>query len=124
MQIERRKFPRVKLKYKITVMCEGKVLLGAPEGFVFHTFSEDLSQAGVMVKLEQQLENASIVKLKLFITEKFPFECKGSVIWTRKANPEGTKPDIFETGIKFMSLDGIELKLIGNLVRSFIKPLA
>jgi len=121
MQTERRKYPRAKLKYQITIMCEGKVLLGVPEGFVFHTFSEDLSQAGVKVKLEQQLRDASIVKLSLFITKKFPFECHGSVIWTKKVNPKGTQPDIFETGIQFIALDEIEQKIIGNLVKSFIK---
>ena len=121
MESERRKFPRIKLKYKINIICDGRVLLGLPEDYVFHTFSENLSQAGVMVKLEQQLKDASIVGLRLFVTEKFPFECKGTVAWTRKANPGDTKPDIFETGIRFIELDNIEEKIIGNLVKSFIK---
>ena len=121
MQSEKRKYPRVKLKYKIIIICEGKVLLGAPEDYVFHTFTENLSEAGVMVNLDQRLSNAAIVKLSLFVTEKVPFECKGSIAWTKKVNPENTKPDIFETGIRFIELDYVEQEIIGNLVKSFIK---
>jgi hypothetical protein len=121
MQDERRKYPRAKLRYKITVICEGKVLLGTPNDYVFHTCSEDLSEIGVMVKLERRLTNASIIKLRLFVTEKTPFECKGSIVWTKKVNPENTKPDIFETGILFVELDYIEQEIIGKLVKSFTK---
>ncbi len=121
MQNERRKYLRIKLKCKIIIVCDGKVLFGTPEDYVFHTFTENLSEDGVMVKLEQQLSNAAIVKLRLFVTEHIPFECKGSVVWVKKANPEDIKPDIFETGIKFVELDALERKLIGNLVKSFIK---
>lgn len=121
MQSERRKYVRIMLKYKIIIVCDGKVLFGSPEDYVFHTFTENLSEDGVMVKLEQQLSNAAIVKLKLFVTENIPFECKGSIIWVKKVNPENTKPDIFETGIKFIELDDLERKLIGNLVKSFTK---
>ena len=121
MRKERRKHFRVALKHKITIICEGKVLFGAPEDYVFHTFSENLSEVGVMVKLEQKLSDAAIVKLKLFVTEKAPFECKGSIAWTKKVNPEGTKPDIFETGILFIELDYTEQEIISNLVKSFIK---
>jgi len=121
MQDERRKFPRVKLKYKITIVCDGKVLLGSPDGYVFHTFTENLSEEGVMVKLEQKLSGAAIINLSLFITEKFPFKCKGSVAWAKKVNPENTKPDVFETGIRFVELDLVDQKLIHNLVKSCLK---
>lgn len=121
MQIERRLHPRIELKFKITIICEGKVLLGEPADYSFHTSSENLSQSGVMVKLERRLKNASIVRLLLFVTEKFPFECKGSVAWTKKVNPDDTKPDIFETGIQFIELCEVEQKILDNLIKSFIK---
>ena len=121
MQNEKRKHPRIRLKYKITIICKGKVLFGAPEDYVFHTFSENLSEDGVMVKLEQQLSAAAIVRLSLFVTENVPFECKGSIAWTKKVNPQNTKPDIFETGIRFIELDYAEQEIIGNLVKSFLK---
>lgn len=121
MQNERRKFPRIKVKYKIIIVCEGKVLYGAPEDYVFHTVTDNLCEAGLMVKLERRLSEAAIVKLSLFITEDIPLKCKGSVAWTKKVNPENTKPDIFETGIRFIELDYAEQEKIGNLVESFIK---
>jgi hypothetical protein len=121
METERRKYPRIELKCKITIVCEGEVLFGKPENYLFHTFTDNLSEAGVMVKLEKRLKSASIIQLHLFITEKAPFNCKGSVAWTKKANPENTKPDIFETGIQFIELGDVEQKIIANLVKSFLK---
>ena len=121
MQTERRKHPRVKLKYKITIICDGQVLFGMSKGFSFHTLTENLSQSGVMVKLEQRLKDASIIRLRLFVTEKAPFECKGSVAWTKKANPENTKPDVFETGIQFIELGDVEQRIIANLIKNFTK---
>jgi hypothetical protein len=121
MQAERRRHPRIKLKYNITIICEGEVLLGMPGEYSFHTFTENLSEVGVMVKLEKRLQNSSIVKLRLFVTEKAPFECKGSIAWTNRVNPDNTKPDVFETGIQFIELGDTEQKIIGNLIRSFIK---
>jgi c-di-GMP-binding flagellar brake protein YcgR len=121
MQNERRKNLRIELKYKITIICEGKVLFGMPENYLFRTFTENLSEIGVMVKLEQRLKVASIIKLNLFITEKAPFECKGSIAWVKKANPGNTKPDVFETGIQFIELGDMQQKIIGNLVKNFVK---
>lgn len=121
MQIERRKFPRFKVKYKIIIICEGKVLYGLPEDYAFHTCTENLSEAGLMVRLERRLSDAAIVKLSLFITKDIPLKCKGSIAWTKKVNPKNTKPDIFETGIRFIELDYAEQEKIGNLVKSFIK---
>ena len=120
MQSERRKHPRIKLKCKITVICKGRVLFGTPENYAFHTCSENLSESGVMVNLEQRLSDAAIVSLRLFITEKIPFECKGSIAWTKKINPENTKPDVFATGIQFIELDYAKQAIIGNLVKNFI----
>ena len=120
MQDERRKYPRIGIKCKITIICEGKVLFGAPEDYVFHTFSDNLSEGGVMLRLEKQLSNAAIVKLSLFATQNVPFKCKGSVAWSRKVNPENTKPDIFETGIRFVELDYHEQEIIANLLKSFM----
>ena len=34
MQTERRKYPRAKLKYQITIMCEGKVLREGASSFL------------------------------------------------------------------------------------------
>jgi c-di-GMP-binding flagellar brake protein YcgR len=121
MMEEKREYPRISLKCKITIVCEGEVLFGMPENFLFHAFTENLSEVGVMVKLEQELQKSSIMRLRLFITEKAPFECKGSIAWTNRVNPDNTKPDVFETGIQFIELSDTGQKIIGNLIRSLIR---
>ena len=65
-----------------------------------------MGKGGINVILENEVKAGSLVKLELFITDKesLPIKCNGIIIWTKKANPEGTKPDLFRTGIQFVDL--------------------
>ncbi|TRZ94982.1 PilZ domain-containing protein [bacterium] len=118
---EERKFPRANVKFKIKVICEGTVILGEPQNYTFHTYTESIGEGGVKVILEKELKIASLVKLELFITSKktFPIKCKGIVVWTQRVNPEGTSPDLFETGIQFIELDKNDQEVIGNIATTF-----
>lgn len=119
---ERRKFPRAEVKYRINIICEGAVILGEPEDYIFHTYTDNISEGGIRVILEKELKNASLVKLELYVTsrESFPLRCKGIVVWTKKTNPEGTKPDLFYTGIQFMELEKRDQEIIANIVGRFL----
>ncbi|MDD5432081.1 MAG: PilZ domain-containing protein [Candidatus Omnitrophica bacterium] len=116
---ERRKYPRASLKYKINIICEGTVVSGRPKDYIFHAYTENLSEGGIRVILEKELSKASIVRLELFITSKktAPIVSDGLVIWTKKVNPDGTKPDLFNTGIQFIGLGEIEQKIIRGVVQ-------
>jgi c-di-GMP-binding flagellar brake protein YcgR len=118
---EERKSLRANVKLKIKVICEGTVILGEPQNYTFHTYTESIGEGGVKVILEKELKIASLVKLELFITTKktLPIQCKGIVVWTRRVNPEGTSPDLFETGIQFIELDKNDQEVIGNIVVTF-----
>ncbi len=120
---DRRKFPRVDVKYSVNIICEGTVIIGEPRDYTFHTYTENLSEGGVKVILEQRLKISSLVQLELFIGDKKtpPIKCKGSVVWVDKINPDGTKPDLFATGIQFVDFRShIDQESIGNLVRHFL----
>lgn len=120
---ERRKFPRVDVKYKINIICDGSVILGAPQDYTFHTYTENIGLGGIKVVLEKELRVGSLLKLELFIRSKktFPVLCKGMVVWVQKANPQGTKPDLFAVGIKFLDLCGsMEAQLISDIVNSYL----
>ena len=106
MFIERRKFPRANIKYQINVICAGEVIDGHPQNYIFHTYTENIGEGGIKVILEKEIKAGSLIKLELFISEKesLPVECNGTVIWTKRANPETTKPDLFYTGIQFIGL--------------------
>ncbi len=120
---ERRKFLRAEIKYKINIICEGSVILGEPRDYIFHTHTENISEGGIKVFLEKELKTASLVKLELYITSKksLPIRCKSIVVWTKKANPEGTKPDLFNTGFEFMELEKRDQEVIGNIVNRFLE---
>ncbi len=124
---ERRKFSRAHVKYKINIICEGTVILGGPKDYIFHTYTEDIGEGGIKVILEKELVVGSLLKLELFITSKkvLPIECKGMVVWTKKTNPQDTKPDLFATGIQFVDLDGSSFgnQLITNIVNRYLNKI-
>jgi len=117
---ERRRFQRASIRYKINIICEGSVMIGEPKDYTFRTYTENIGQGGIKVVLEKQLRPASLVKLELFITAKVPLKCKGLIIWNKKINPKGTKPDLFDTGIQFIDLHYSDQTVIGTMVESFL----
>ena len=119
---ERRKFPRAIVKYGIKIICHGAVLLGEPADYVFHTYTENMSEVGINVILEKKLKTASLVKLELYISSKesLPLRSNGLVTWTKKVNPKGTKPDLFATGIKFLDLPEFGQEIISTLVQKVL----
>ena len=123
MDKDRRKFPRVNVKYLINVVCTGEVVQGQPRHYVFRTFTENISEGGIRVVLEKEIKIGSVVELELFITDKesLPIECKGTVVWTNKANPEGVKPDLFQTGIQFSNLtSSVYRKLLRDVINYYL----
>ena len=123
MAKERRRFPRVNAKYPINVICTGEVIQGHPQNYIFHTYTENVSEAGIMVILEREVKVGSWVDLELFITakESLPIKCHAVIIWAKKANPEGTKPDLFHTGIQFIDLTSpVYRKLLGGVISYYL----
>jgi len=123
MGIERRKFPRVNAKYQINVVCTGEVIQGEPPRYVFHTYTENISEGGIKIVLEREVKVGSLLELELFITgkESLPIKCKGVVVWTKKSNLEGTKPDLFQTGIQFSDLKSpVYSKLLKDVINYYL----
>lgn len=123
MSEEKRKFTRVDAKYQINVICTGEVIQGNPQSYIFHTYTENISEGGIMAVLEKEVKAGSLVKLELFVTDKesLPIKCNGVVIWTKKVNPEGTKPDLFHTGIQFTDLTNpVYRKLLGDVISYYL----
>ncbi len=120
---ERRRFPRADVKYKINIICEGSVIVGGPRDYTFHTHTENIGEGGIKVILEKELIIGSLLKLELFITSKkiMPIRCKGTVIWTKKINPQDTKPDLFDIGIQFLDFDSsFGRQLIADIVNCYL----
>lgn len=120
---ERRKFPRVNVRYKLNIICEGTVILGKPQGYTFHTYTENLGEGGTRVILEEELQIGSLVYLELYVTSEktLPARCKGIVRWVKKINPEGTSPSLFNTGIEFIELESdIGSHIIRDVVNHYL----
>lgn len=123
MSEERRQFPRVSVKYQINVICSGEVIQGEPQHYVFHTYTENISEGGIRFILEKEVKAGSLVNLELFISDKesLPIKCTGVVAWTKKANPEGTKPDLYHMGIQFTDLTNpVYRKLLKEVINYYL----
>ena len=123
MYEEKRKFPRVNAKYQINVKCSGEVVKGDPQCYIFHAYTENISEGGMKIILEREIKVGSLVELQLFITDKesLPIQCNGVIAWNKKANPEGTKPDLFYTGIQFTDLiNPVYRKLLGEVISCYL----
>jgi len=117
---ERRKYPRADIKARVNIICILKVILSGPE-VTFRTHTENISEEGIKVILEEELTPGTLVKIQLYLNNEktMPIECKGQIIWTKKVNPVGTAPDLFVTGIQLIDLNGLNRQLISSLVAAF-----
>jgi c-di-GMP-binding flagellar brake protein YcgR len=123
MSEERRRYPRADVKYRINVICTGEVIKGQPQNYIFHTYTENISEGGTRLVLEKEIKPGSLVSLELFVSDKesLPVKCNGVVIWSKKANPESTKPDLFHMGIQFTDLKNpIYLKLVRDVINFYL----
>jgi Tfp pilus assembly protein PilZ len=123
MTAERRKCPRVVAKYPINVICTGEVIQGSPQDYIFHTYTENISEGGIKITLEREINIGSVIMLELFITDKesLPVKCKGVIRWVKKVNPEGTRPDLFTMGIQLADLTNrVDRKLLGEVISYYL----
>jgi c-di-GMP-binding flagellar brake protein YcgR len=115
MFTERRKVPRVSVTCKISTSYAERLL-------VFNTHTEDLSEGGMKVILEQNMHTPTPVNIELFLgPDKAPFVCKGEVLWVKEVIPEGAVPRMYETGIKFTGLSGEDKDKLRNALAIFAK---
>jgi hypothetical protein len=112
---ERRKVPRISVTCKISASYAERLL-------VFNTHTEDLSEGGMKVILEQNMHIPTPVNIELFLgPDKAPFVCKGEVLWVKEVGPLGAPPRMYETGIKFTGLSVEDSDKLLNALAIFAK---
>lgn len=112
MFIEKRKFPRVKLACKISMVFGERLLM-------FNSHTENIGELGIRVILEEKLHESTIVAIELFLKER-SLKCKGQVIWVKEVKPLGISPRFFDIGIKFIEMNDSNREEIGELVKALI----
>ncbi len=111
---EKRKFPRADMICKISTVYAERTL-------VFEAHTENVGEGGIRVILPQRLNVPTVVELDLFLSEKeAPLRCKGEVVWANEIKPEGVKPRLYDTGIKFTEIIDQNKGSIRQLVRSLV----
>ncbi len=115
MFTEKREFPRGNFFCKITAVFGERLL-------IFNSYTENISEGGVKVFLEEKLHTSTVVDLELSLPdEQKPIKCKGELIWVKEIPPAGTeKYSLFDTGIKFIEISERDKKKINLLVKSLI----
>jgi len=109
---ERRKFPRA------VFPC--KIILSSPVR-LFSSHTENISEGGIRVILEDKLELFTTVGLEIFLEKDRPIKCKGRVVWIiEKVNPLKRECLMFDIGIKFTEISNQDREYIRDLVTAII----
>jgi len=113
---EKRKFTRVNVTSLVVIRCD----VWASDKREFHTHTENVSEGGLNIILDDELAKSQELGLKLYLTGKVaPIDCKGKVAWTKLVSPPGVKPGLYSTGIQFTELSGDAKESIKGLVSLF-----
>lgn len=115
MHTEKRKFPRGNFFCKITAIFGERLL-------VFNSYTENISEGGVKVFLEEKLNISTVVDMELSLAnDEETIKCKGELIWVQEIPPDQTeKESLFDTGIKFIEINEQDKKRICQLVKNLI----
>ena len=109
---ERRRFPRA------VFPC--KIILSSPIR-LFSSHTENISEGGVRVLLENKLELFTTVGLEIFLEKERPIKCKGRVVWViEKVNPLKRECLMFDTGIEFSEISNQDREYIRNLITTIL----
>ena len=111
MDIEKRKFTRANISCKISTVFGERLL-------VFNCHTENISEEGAGVILEEKLNISTIVDIELFLDKEIPIRSKGRIVWASEMKPVGISPRLFNTGIEFISIDDYSKEEIKRLVNS------
>ena len=118
--VERRKSIRVHLASLVLIRCDIHANISNKEKLEFHTHTEEISEGGIRVILDRELRSPDPVELRLYMTGSVaPLECKGQIVWSKIASPEGVEPDLYATGIKFVGLNSDCREAIGKIISCF-----
>ena len=114
MPIEKRKFPRVNITCKLSVVFADRLL-------VFNTHTENMSAAGIRVILQEKLNISTMVDIDLFLLGKeIPIRCKGRVVWANEITPVGIRHRLFDTGIEFIEINDYNREEIIKFVNDLL----
>jgi hypothetical protein len=108
---EKRKFPRVVFPCRLAV--------GSPlRWLTSHT--ENISEGGIRVILEEKLRVLALVSLELFFEKDKSIKCRGRVVWVEEeVNPidKESEPIGYVTGIEITEISDNDREYIKKLVR-------
>jgi c-di-GMP-binding flagellar brake protein YcgR len=110
---ERRQFPRAVFPCKIVVSSPIRLITS-------HT--ENISEGGIRVMLEERLAPHSPVGIELFFEKAKPIKCKGKIAWVReRLNPLEREATMYDTGVRFVDISDKDREYIKTLVGALIE---
>ena len=114
MAIEKRLFHRINIVCKISAIFGDRLL-------VFNTHTENISEGGIRVILEEKLNVTTQVDIELYLFHaELPIRSKGEVAWTAELKPEKIRHRLFYTGIKFIEISDHNKNEIKKLVEEIL----
>ncbi len=113
----RRKFPRVLFP------CLIKIRGGKEGKDAILTHTENLSTGGVRVILKNGVAMGSVIEVEIDLMDIGEhLHCRGIVVWSeQRKSSEEFKPDFYDIGIEFASVDDSSQKRLEQIINHHIK---
>ncbi len=105
---DRRRAPRIVFPCKIMISSPVRL---------FSSHTENVSEGGIRVMLEEKLPPMTAVGIELFFEKERPLKCNGRVVWIKDIiNPVEGRPVMFDTGIKFITVNEADKNYLKKLI--------
>ena len=112
--INRRKFPRANYKCLISI----KKRLNAK---TISTQTENIGAGGICVLVKEDLGLFQGVDVELFLDEKRPIKCGGTVVWVVKKSAPKKGVTLYDTGIEFIDIRPEDREKISEIVEEILE---
>ena len=109
--INRRKFPRMRLKCRSSINCTQGIK-------VIDAVTENISTGGICVIFNEDVGLFNEAAIELFL-EGVEIQCEGIVVWIIKKQDKAL--NVYETGIEFSRIDQADKKLIQGKIENLLK---
>ncbi len=111
--INRRRFIRVKYPFTVHIYLPGESPIS--------TYTEDISVGGVRVTIKQEIPEAALVDLELYLRID-PIICKGKVSWIKTRESKFLEDTIIhDVGVQFSKVKAGDKKDIKKQVADLLK---
>ena len=98
------------------VLFPCKIMIASPVRLLVSQ-TENVSEGGLRVMLEEKLAPYTVVGIELFVDKGKPIKCKGKIAWIKEIlNPIAREATLYDTGIKFIEMNEFDKSYLKRII--------